>query len=433
MARPRQARVTKRSSARLGGRLSAEGAQTAEAPVREDAVDDKMDTTCDALELGGADGMHASGKEMTTGIKKEAVMVVDSQGHSQTPSQRYDKSKGRAVDVKEERHFAFMELPAELRLVIYRACLTRPYNILLSKTVETAPERSEEVYLDLAEHEPNPNDLNFYEDHPAAALALHRLHTRAPIHPRYPVPDGRSARPLSSPRAINRLTRPVVPRRRPSSTLRSSSDTSGMSVASSRNTNSNGRWLALSHTHAMPAGRQMSRPGKTSESSTQSRPKSDDLLIVNILRTNKAVYKEARAILYTENVFDLSIDTAVSSLAALHQRSRRLIRHVELEIPSYTEIQDKFSEVVRLSLRYCSGLRRLVIHTPFCLPGGDANPAPNSNIQIWAQGFDILRWLPQQCDVVLMGNKNAEIQEVVNKHLQLAKTLTPVSASSYSQ
>ena len=160
-------------------------------------------------------------------------------------------------------------------------------------------------------------------------------------------------------------------------------------------------------------------------------PQQNDPLIVNVLRLNKAIYKEARSLLYSENIFDLSIDTAVPSLAALHQRSRRLIRHVELEIPSYTEIQDKFSEVVRLSLRYCSGLRKLVIHTPFCLPGGDGTATPNSNTQIWAQGFDILRWLPQSCDVELKGQKNPEIEEVVNKHLHLAKTLSPVSCHCF--
>jgi hypothetical protein len=412
--------------------VAAGAANTATTPAVEEAAVDTMDTTGDKLELEGRGSMRTSGAGLTTAFRDEEAMVVDGQEHSRPSSQWQDKGKGRAVDVEKERHFAFMELPTELRLEIYRACLTRPCKILLSKTMEPSPEPAEEVYLDYTEAEPNPNDLNFYEDHPAAVAAFNRWRaTPAAIHPRpFNSLHGRSARAGNHPRSFTRLTRPVVPRRRQSSTIRFSSDNGTLPIASSSNANDTVHAVAQSqhHTRPLPA-RQSLRPRNNLESNTYSRPKNEDPLIVNILRTNKAVYKEARAVLYNENVFDLSIDTAVSSLAALHQRSRRLIRHVELEIPSYTEIQDKFSEVVRLSLRYCSGLRKLVIHTPFCLPGGDGNTTPNSNIQIWAQGFDILRWLPQQCDVVLMGNKNAEIEEVVNKHLHLAKALTPVSIS----
>lgn len=167
---------------------------------------------------------------------------------------------------------------------------------------------------------------------------------------------------------------------------------------------------------------------------------SDGPLIVNLLCTSKQVYKEARDVLYGENVFDVEIATAVTSLAALHQRSRRLIRHIELEIPTYTDILERFSEVVRLSLRYCSGLQKFVVHVPFTLPGSAAIPAANgntgtagsgnadtasfntSNTAVYANGFDILRWLPQTCDVTLKGNRNAEIEAVVSKHLKLAKS-----------
>ena len=442
MARPRPARVAKRSPGRLGRRLIAGAANTATTPVIREAAVDTMDTSGDRLELEGDGSMQDPGTGLTTDTEEEEVMVVDSQDCQPSPP-RQDKGKGRAVDVKEERHFAFMELPTELRLEIYRACLTRPCKVLLSKTVEPSPEPAEELYREHTQAELaelDPTDVGFYSDHPGAVPVLSRWEAMpAAIRPRhFSAVAGPTVRARNHPRALNRLTRPVVPRRRQSSAIRLFPDNVALPVASSSNANGTGHVAVQSQQFTRPGpgrppmlGVQSQRPRKNVPSSAFSRPKNDDPLIVNILRTNKTVYKEARAVLYNENIFDLSIGTAVSSLAALHQRSRRLIRHVELEIPSYTEIQDKFGEVVRLSLRYCSGLRKLVIHTPFYLPGGDGSATPNSNVQIWAQGFDILRWLPQQCDVVLMGNKNAEIEEVVNKHLHLAKTLTPVSIPSY--
>ncbi len=92
-----------------------------------------------------------------------------------------------------------------------------------------------------------------------------------------------------------------------------------------------------------------------------------------------------------------------------------------MNVPTYTEILEGFSEIVRLSLRYCSGLRKFVIYTPFTLPKAD--PASSSNnSQVYANGFDILRWLPQQCEVILVGNTSPDIDAVVSKHRILAKS-----------
>jgi hypothetical protein len=130
-------------------------------------------------------------------------------------------------------------------------------------------------------------------------------------------------------------------------------------------------------------------------------------------------------VLYSENVFVLELESAIETLACLHQRSRRLIRHVELEIPTFNEILDRFQETVRLSLRYCSGLKKFEVNMPFAIPGADGSNT-TGNTSVYANGFDILRWLPQDCDVVVHGRACTEVDDVVSKHLTLAKTLNKV-------
>jgi hypothetical protein len=121
----------------------------------------------------------------------------------------------------------------------------------------------------------------------------------------------------------------------------------------------------------------------------------------------------------------LELESAIETLACLHQRSRRLIRHVELEIPTFNEILDRFQETVRLSLRYCSGLKKFEVNMPFAIPGADGSNT-TGNTSVYANGFDILRWLPQDCDVVVHGRACSEVDDVVSKHLTLAKTLNKV-------
>jgi hypothetical protein len=166
--------------------------------------------------------------------------------------------------------------------------------------------------------------------------------------------------------------------------------------------------------------------------SSRKRPHDDDPLLVNLLRTCSSIYKEARAVLYGENVFLLELDSAMETLACLHQRSRRQIRYVELEIPTFNEILDRFQETVRLSLRYCSGLKRFEVNMPFILPGADGS-GTTGNTSVYANGFDILRWLPQDCDVVVHGKACTEVDDVVSKHLLLARTLNKVSSATMSR
>lgn len=421
----------KRPSARRRNRSTADFGDFAVTPRNGDGGAEVMDTIINTSQAGEEEAVGGVHEPQLMASTQEVVATTDvSQEDIGTLCPRIDKGKGRAVDEPEEKPFEFMELPTELRLEIYRACLTRPYKILLAKYIEPPVESVEADEDDVSDADfRNAFDDNNDEERRNTLAALQRMRVARGFSPRKTASliAGRAARAGGHARA---LSRPAGPRRRQSHTLRFTAPALPVASSSAGNTNDLSGASGIMSTHPT-AARQSLRPPKHTRLINRNTQRGDDPLVVNILRLNKNIYKEARSLLYSENVFDLSIDTAVPSLAALHQRSRRLIRHIELEIPSYTEIQDKFSEVVRLSLRYCSGLRKLVIHTPFCLPGGDGTATPNSNTQIWAQGFDILRWLPQQCDVELKGHKNVEIDEVVSNHLHLAKTLTPVGSSFF--
>ena len=347
-------------------------------------------------------------------MAEDADLPLESQEYFDAESQLQDKGKGKVTDVDEEdeKPFPLMELPTEIRLEIYRACLTRPHKILLSKLEKPPPEKpANELYPPA----PSESDNSTDEDHQAA---IHRYHQARAVRLRA---FGRShARRVPS--ATTTTTSVSHNRYTFLAPSAYSAPASGSSTpTASLNTNAGG---ASSNSHGVQASAANAttsrRVTKRIEYSYALRPKSEDLLIIAILGTSKDVYKEARGVLYSENIFKVDLTTALSSLAVLHQRSRRHIKHVELEIPTYTDILERFSEVVRLSLRYCSGLKKLVIHTPFHLPGADGNQNA-CNTAVYANGFDILRWLPQQCEVILKGSRNAEIETVVKKHLTLAK------------
>ncbi|KAF2720186.1 hypothetical protein K431DRAFT_249747 [Polychaeton citri CBS 116435] len=166
-------------------------------------------------------------------------------------------------------------------------------------------------------------------------------------------------------------------------------------------------------------------PSSINRSSQPLRPQDEDPLLIALLRTSKQMYKEARNILYSENIFSLDLSTAQPTLSALHQRSRMQIRHLELTIPTHGDILERFAEVVRLSLRYCWGLKKFVIHMPFVLPGTDGS-GQSGNTTVYANAFDILRWLPQGCEVELRGNVCEEIAAVVEKNARLRRSLDKV-------
>ena len=70
------------------------------------------------------------------------------------------------------------------------------------------------------------------------------------------------------------------------------------------------------------------------------------------------------------------------------------------------------------------------LRRPFVLPGAEGSTT-SGNTTVYANAFDILRWLPRQCEVVLEGNVCEEIRRVVEKNSNLAKSLDEVSFSYF--
>lgn len=399
---------------------------------------------------GGVGGMEV--EESDGGVRLQddgdVEMVSQYEGKGKGKVAALPAEEGEEMQEVDERPFRLFDLPTEIRLEIYRACLTRPYKILLSKRVEKPAPKVEEK---LEDEDGSLQDLDQEEYQALRAAGMHVQDTWS-----------QQTRPARATLA-GQVFRRGDPRGPARPTLRASSSSSSSrpsTTNASSNTQSPPTLAATSsstssiNNNIRRAAAQTMKKLVRQPSSSRSRATSSNPLIVPLLGASKTVYKEARDVLYSENIFTLDIFTAVSSLAALHQRSRRRIRHVELEIPTYTEILESFSETVRLGLRYCFGLRRLVVHTPFTLPGGEAaaaaaNAAANhgagggaaggvmngavigaaagGNTTVYANGFDILRWLPQTCEVVLEGTRNREIDAVVGRHLHLAGVQDPVS------
>ncbi|KXT16204.1 hypothetical protein AC579_903 [Pseudocercospora musae] len=322
---------------------------------------------------------------------------------------------------KDTKPFPIMDLPTEIRLEIYRACLTRPYNILLSKHEQQVAAKTD--------GDPGEGGVEISSDDEEAVGTRSRL-TRGAL----PIQQSNSsaARRLHGSKGLARTTsRSTRPARMPQSrSAPSSSGTNSTSSTIGSNYNTTTGTTTTVYRPSRSARRTVEGRNKPMVASGPDRPQNQDPLIVGIMLASKQIYKEARSVLYGENFFTLDLATAMPTLACLHQRSRRQIKHVELEIPTYNEILERFQETVRLSLRYCSGLKKFVIHMPFTLPGADGS-GTTGNTTVYANGFDILRWLPQECNVILQGNICTEIETVVNKHLHLAKTLDKVRQHKY--
>ncbi|KAK5723569.1 hypothetical protein LTR15_005267 [Elasticomyces elasticus] len=296
--------------------------------------------------------------------------------------------------------FPLMKLPAEIRNEIYRACLTRPFNVLLSRK-EPPPPEPKTGDADGAQASSDTEE----EDDEIVVGSMVAAADQASVTPTNTTAFGAVS---SGNRGwASRTSRPIRV------TTNSFGGANGQGFAPNQSNRSSQRQARVAQKLEMPR---------------VPRPQDEDPLLVNLLQCSKTVYQEARSILYSENVFTLDLDTALPTLAALHQRSRRQIKHVELEIPCYNEILERFQETVRLSLRYCWGLKKFVIHMPFTLPGADGS-GTTGNTTVYANGFDILRWLPKTCEVVLSGKTCKEIEQVVSKNATLAKTLDEVSSA----
>lgn len=154
-----------------------------------------------------------------------------------------------------------------------------------------------------------------------------------------------------------------------------------------------------------------------------------DPIIPKILRLNKLIYREARQVLYSDNVFTLSLTSGIYTLSTLHQRSRSLIKSVILTIPSHHDILDGFADLVRLGLRYCWGLKSFKIILQASLPddGGRVSGATS----VYANAFHILRWLPRSCTVELEGCVSESVMTVVREEGRLQGVLDEVSFLSF--
>jgi epsin len=152
----------------------------------------------------------------------------------------------------------------------------------------------------------------------------------------------------------------------------------------------------------------------------------DDPIVPEILRLNKLIYREARQVLYSDNVFTLSLSSGIHTLSTLHQRSRSLIKHVVLSIPSHHDILDGFADLVRLGLRYCWGLKTFKIILSANLPDDGRVTGATS---VYANAFHILRWLPRGCNVGLEGNVSDTVKRVVAEEGRLQAVLDEVRKS----
>ncbi len=337
----------------------------------------------------------------------------ESQEYFDVPSQLSDKAKGkqRAIETppSDRNIFRLMDLPPELRLEIYRACLTRPWNIRLSKPEPPPAPKEDQQDEETIQIDANGNIVNNYERYKRYQLA----HCAGPLAVQrrmFGAISGHGGLVRQAPQIVIRAM--IIGRAVPSVPAGSSNQATTSSCT-----------LALNSARAGPST--ATKSGPTRPVKNYASP--DDPLVINLLRCSQEIYKEARDVMYSENVFELSVADGTYSMSALHQRSRRVIKHIHLKIPTYTEILERFSEIVRLSLRYCYGLQQFVIHTPFKLPGDGHGSMNNSNTTVYANGFDILRWLPQTCKVVMTGTANSEIDAVVEKHANLAKVQNKVS------
>lgn len=428
-------RITKSHSGRSGSRVRRSqrrmlsSASSSHADVLQSMVEEAQDVVVGANSMTRNKGKGRARK----------VKPTPTEGHHESITQgiasSMDVDQTDAVAESNEKLFPIMELPTEIRLEIYRACLTRPYNILLSKREkvvipepETACDDSlldesfssaeSEEDISVSQSSTTPRTRSRSRRPAAMPSSAYNVSTRSTRSNRAGSDSGPSNNYFRAARRAASQSAPSSTSSTSSSSISSSSSSIGGS-SNSRSTNST--------VHVASPRRRQATLARTSNvthfpSREPPRRQKEDPLLVNVLRVSKEMYKEARSVLYSENIFTLDLNTAMTTLACLHQRSRRQIKHVELEVPTYNEILERFQETVRLSLRYCSGLKQFIIHMPFTLPGADGS-GTTGNTTVYANGFDILRWLPQDCEILLKGNICKEIETVVNKHRQLAGSL----------
>ncbi|KAL5115849.1 hypothetical protein ACEQ8H_006251 [Pleosporales sp. CAS-2024a] len=193
-------------------------------------------------------------------------------------------------------------------------------------------------------------------------------------------------------------------------------------VGNSANANHNAVLLRITNTPPPPPPSRHAAP--TEKADQDDPPPPADPVVPVLLRLNKQIYKEARQLLYSENTFTLNLASGIHTLSSLHQRSRSLIKHVVLTIPSHHDILDGFADLVRLGLRYCWGLKSFKIILQASLPDDGRIGGATS---VYANAFHILRWLPRGCSVALEGCVSETVRNVVVEEGRLMNVLDEVS------
>lgn len=149
---------------------------------------------------------------------------------------------------------------------------------------------------------------------------------------------------------------------------------------------------------------------------------------VALLRTCSLIYKEARQVLYGDNTFTLRLHTGISTLSLLHQRSRSLIKSVQLTIPTHHDILDGFADLVRLGLRYCWGLKKFTIMLDGLIL--DDRVYITGATSVYSTAFHILRFLPKGCKVLIEGDVSEQVKNIIMEEGRLLEELDEVSLPS---
>ena len=369
------------------------------------------------------------------GAAKESSSRVQSQDDGTEDAatlQAKDEDDLCPITDKNEKPFRLMDMPPEVRIEIYRACLTRPFEILLSKEpkpIDREKEREESILVESEGFVDGTMSQESEEEEAILDAEVIQSLAAPPTITNDATGGGSEAWPASSMRALRSLTRSNM-RRIANNSADTANEQATPTFTIPHVPLRQNRVVTNARTNNPSRGRRSFPSSDVIAPPRAPRPQDVDPLLVNLLRASKLIYKEARAILYGENTFLIDLDTAQPTLANLHQRSRGQIKHLRVTIPTHNEILERFSEVVRLQLRYCWRLQRFVIHTPFVLPGAEGS-STSGNTTVYANAFDILRWLPRKCEVMLEGNVCEEIRKVVDKNLDLAKNLDDVSHFRY--
>jgi epsin len=288
---------------------------------------------------------------------------------------------------------------------------TKHHNGLLTPEPSTLTESQQrpapapsELALDAAPNAANPDVFPFMKLPAELRLHIYHMalvrHSPIPLHvERAPEKPDDDDEPVSSPSTVHQITTTVIQNTAPAPPLR------------------------RSPRQQLPP---LPREPPTDNDDTSDRPiriTNDDPVVPVLLRLNQQIYKEARQLLYSENIFTLSLTSGIYTLSTLHQRSRSLIKHVVLTIPSHHDILDGFADLVRLGLRYCWGLKSFRIILQASLPDDGRIGGATS---VYANAFHILRWLPRGCSVVLDGCVGETVRKVVAEEGRLMNVLDEV-------